>query len=560
MAAESKPERTGGQVVVESLVAHSVTTTFGVPGESYLAVLDALHDTDIRVVTCRQEGGAAFMAEAWGKLTGAPGVCLVTRGPGATNASIGVHAAHQASTPMLLLVGQVATHQQGREAFQEVDYLQMFGGLAKWVTELTSADDASAVMAEAFHRACSGRPGPVVVALPEDALSGTTAAPAVAPLPIVGQAPSTDDVAAIAAQLDAAERPVVIVGGGAWTDAARRDLAAFAARTQIPVVAAFRFHDLLDNHSPAYVGEAGVAMPAAVRETLASADCIVGLGIRFGEMTTAAWDLWSVPTPDVPFVHVHPDPEQLGRIHTPTVGVVARPGPTLAALADVGLRRRTDDWYRSRREAFLATLECPPQPGSLDMGEVMAFLREQLPADVVLTNGAGNFTVWPNKYFVFGSEARLLAPQSGAMGYGLPAAVAAKIADPSRTVVCFAGDGDLQMNLPELGTAMQADARPIVLVVDNGMYGTIRMHQERHFPQRVVGTDLVNPDFVALGRAYGFHAERVEETADFATAFERAAESPTGALLHLVVEPTQLTPSQSIDQARDQAPAQASPR
>jgi acetolactate synthase-1/2/3 large subunit len=496
------------------------------------------------------------MAEAWGKLTGTAGVCLVTRGPGATNASIGVHAAHQASTPMLLLVGQVATHQQGREAFQEVDYRQMFGGLAKWVTELTSADDASAVMAEAFHRACRGRPGPVVVALPEDTLSGLTGAPAVAPLPIDEQAPSTDDIGAIAARLDAAERPVVIVGGGAWTDTGRRDLAAFAARTQIPVMAAFRFHDLMDNLSPHYVGEAGVAMPAAVRETLTSADCIVGLGIRFGEMTTGAWDIWSPPAPDVPFVHIHPDPEQLGRIYTPTVGVVARPGPTLAALADIELRSRESGWCLDRRRAFLATLECPPQPGSLDMGEAMAFLRERLPADAVLTNGAGNFTVWPNKYFLFGPEARLLAPQSGAMGYGLPAAIAAKIADPSRTVVCFAGDGDVQMNLPELGTALQADARPIVLVIDNGMYGTIRMHQERHYPGRVVGTDIVNPDFVALGRAYGFHAERVERTTEFAPAFERALASTTGALLHLVLEPTQLTPSQSIEQAR----AQASPR
>ena len=542
--------RTGGRAVVESLVAHGVTTTFGVPGESYLPVLDALHDTDIRVVTCRHEGGAAFMAEAWGKLTGEPGVCLVTRGPGATNASIGVHTARQASTPMLLLVGQVATDQQGREAFQEVDYRQMFGGLAKWVTEIRSADDVSAAMAEAFHRALSDRPGPVVVALPEDTLSATTTRPSTPPTPVDPQEPAPAAVAAIAARLDAAERPVVIVGGGAWTDAARRDLADFSSRNAIPVVAAFRFHDLLDNHHPGYVGEAGVAMPAAVRETLTTADCVVGLGIRFGEMTTAAWDIWSPPALSVPLVHVHPDPGQLGRIYAPDVGVVARPGPTLAALGGVALRRRDDDWCRSRRAAFLATLDCPAQPGDLDMGEVMAFLRECLLDDVVVTHGAGNFTVWPDKFFLYGAGSRLLAPQSGAMGYGLPAAVAAKVADPSRTVVCFAGDGDVQMNLPELGTALQAGAQPIVLVIDNGMYGTIRMHQERHYPQRVVGTDIVNPDFVALGRAYGFHAERVERTAEFGPAFERALASTTGALLHLVVDPTQLTPNQSINQAR----------
>jgi len=549
-------EATGGKAIVDSLMAHGVTTTFGVPGESYLPVLDALHDTDIRVVTCRQEGGAAYMAEAWGKLTGTPGICLVTRGPGATNAAIGVHAAHQASTPMLLLVGQVGTHQQGREAFQEVDYRQMFGGLAKWVTEIASADEASATMAEAFHRACSGRPGPVVVALPEDALSGSTSSPTAEPKIVEPQLPTTADVEAILAHLDAAERPVLLVGGGTWTDEARRDLATFAEQARTPVVAAFRFHDVIDNHSPVYAGEAGVAMPAAVRTTLSSADCVVGLGVRFGEMTTAAWHLWPTPDPGIDLVHVHPDAAQLAKIYTPSLGVEARPGPTLAALLTGGARERPDDWCRERRTAFLTTVECPPQPGPLDMGAVMAWLRDRLAPDAVLTNGAGNFTVWPNKYFLYGSDARLLAPQSGSMGYGLPAAIAAKVAHPSRTVVCFAGDGDIQMNLQELGTAMQAGAQPIVLVVDNQMYGTIRMHQERHFPERVIGTDIVNPDFVALAQSYGFHAERVERTDDFAAAFERAEASPTGALLHLVVDPSQLTPSQSIEQAR----AQASPR
>ena len=549
--AEPPPsERTGGRAVVDSLVAHGVTTTFGVPGESYLPILDALHDTDIRVVTCRHEGGAAHMAEAWAKLTGRPGVCLVTRGPGATNASIGVHTARQASTPMLLLVGQVATHQQGREAFQEVDYDQMFGGLAKWVTELATADDVSTVMAEAFHRACSGRPGPVVVALPEDVLSSTTSASPSAPRAVDEQAPTADEVSAIVSHLDRADRPVVLVGGGTWDDADRRNLVTFAESACIPVVAAFRFNDLVDNHSPVYAGEAGVAMPAAVRATLAEADCVLALGVRFGEMTTAAWDLWPVPRAGVDIVHVHPDAAQLGRIYEPTVGVVARPGPTLAALTRATTRRRDDRWCRKRRAAFLATLDCPPQPGALDMGEAMAFLRDRLPADAVLTNGAGNFTVWPNKYFLYGPRARLLAPQSGAMGYGLPAAVAAKIADPNRTVVCFAGDGDLQMNLPELGTALQESAQPIVLVFDNRMYGTIRMHQERHFPDRVVGTDLVNPDFTAIGTAYGLHSERVARTTEFAPAVERALASPTGALLHLRLDPTQLTPTQSIQQPR----------
>ncbi len=558
-APDSSPEtaaHTGGRAIVDSLVAHGVTTTFGVPGESYLPVLDALHDTDIQVVTCRQEGGAAYMAEAWAKLTGRPGICLVTRGPGATNASIGVHAAQQASTPMVLLIGQVATTQQGREAFQEVDYRQMFGGLAKWATEIGSADEASAVMADAFHRATSGRPGPVVVALPEDTLSGLTSVAPTAPIPVDPQAPADGEIAAIVAHLDDAERPVILVGGGAWTDPARHALAALAERARIPVVTAFRFHDLMDNHNSAYVGEAGVAMPSAVRQTLATADCILAIGVRFGEMTTAAWDLWPVPDAGVPIVHVHPDPDQLGKIYATTVGIVARPEPTVTALAAATLRPRDDSWNQARREAFLATLDCPPQPGPLDMGEVMVWLRDHLPADAVLTNGAGNFTIWPNKFFLYGPEARLLAPQSGSMGYGLPAAIAAKVAHPDRTVVCFAGDGDIQMNLPELGAALQADAQPIVLVIDNGMYGTIRMHQERHFPGRVVGTDLVNPDFVMLARSYGFHAERVERTDDFPAAFGRAQASATGGLLHLIVDTSQLTPSQSIEQAR----AQASPR
>ncbi|MDW3219916.1 MAG: thiamine pyrophosphate-binding protein [Acidimicrobiales bacterium] len=543
--------RTGGQIVVDSLVAHGVTTTFGVPGESYLAVLDALHDTDIQVITCRQEGGAAYMAEAWAKLTGRVGVCLVTRGPGATNASIGIHAAMQASTPMVMLVGQVSTHEQGREAFQEIDYRAMFGGVAKWATEMGSADEASAVMAEAFHAAAAGRPGPVVVALPEDVLGAVSGADPVAPLPVDPQAPAEDEVDAVLDALAGAERPVLLAGGGGWTDDARADLRAVAEAHEVPVVVTFRRHDLMDNTSASYVGEAGVAMPPPVRATLEEADCVIALGARFGEMTTAAWSIWPVGDPGVTLVHVHPDPGQHGKIHTPTVAIAARPAAMLAAL-----RARTaappvhGAWREARRDAYVASLDAPAQPGPLDMGEVMAWLRANLPSDAVLTNGAGNFSVWPNKFFVYGPEARLLAPQAGSMGYGLPAAVAAKVADPARTVVCFAGDGDVQMNIQELGTGLQHDAQPIVLVVDNGMYGTIRMHQERHFPERVVGTDIVNPDFVALGRAYGMHAERVDATADFPAAFGRAQASTTGALLHLRVDPDQLTPTQSIAQAR----------
>jgi acetolactate synthase-1/2/3 large subunit len=503
-------------------------------------------------VTTRHEGAASFMAEAWGKLTGAPGVCLVTRGPGATNASIGVHTAAQNSSPMVLLVGQVPTEHRGREAFQEIDYHAFFGSVAKQVVEIDDVDRAGALLADAFAAAISGRPGPVVVSLPEDMLTARSASPPGRPRPARPSAPSPADIEAIEELLATAERPLFLVGGGGWTDAARADLVAVAEANDIPVVTAFRFHDLCDNTSVAYAGEAGVAMPAAVRETVGGADLIVALGVRFGEMTTDAWSVLDVPHASPTIVHVHPSRAELGRIYHADLAIEAAVGPTLAGLRGLTLQPAAprSRWRDDRRAAFIATLECPPQPGGLDMGEVMAWLRDELPADVIITNGAGNFTVWPNKFMLYGPHARLLGPQSGAMGYGLPAALAAKAADPDRMAVCFAGDGDLQMVVGELGTAAQHGLQPIVLVIDNAMYGTIRMHQERRHPGRVIGTDIVNPDFVLLGTAYGFHSERVTTTAAFPDAFRRAAASPTGALLHLVVDPQMLTPQLSVEQAR----------
>ncbi|HVH01667.1 MAG TPA: thiamine pyrophosphate-dependent enzyme [Amaricoccus sp.] len=543
--------RNGGQLLVESLVALGATKGFGVPGESYLAVLDALHDWQGRLdfVLCRNEGGAAFMAAAWGKLTGSPGLCFVTRGPGVTNASIGVHTAMQDSVPMLLFVGQVGADMRGREAFQEIDYRAVFGTMAKWAVEIDDADRIPEILARAWTTATAGRPGPVVIALPEDMLTAATdAAPLTGPARIAEPAPSPETVGETLALLGAARRPLILIAGANWTEAGKAALRGFAEASDIPVVAAFRYQDQFDNFSPVFAGEAGVGMPAHVKRLIRDADVILAINTRFGEMTTDGYTLLSVPCPEQTLVHVHASDRELGKVYQPALGVQAGPNAFAAALRPV--QGGWADWRAAARAAWEASFEAPAQPSPVDMVAVTALLREVLPEDVILTNGAGNFTVWPNKFFRFGRRARLLAPQSGAMGYGLPAAVAAKVACPDRVVVCFAGDGDFQMNCQELGTAMQAGAQPIVLILNNGIYGTIRAHQERTYPGRVSGTTMENPDFTMLARAYGYHAERVERTADFAAAFERALASKTGAVLDLDISPEALTPRQTLSQMR----------
>lgn len=541
----------GGQLLVQSLVALGATRAFGVPGESYLAVLDALHDTagKLDFVLCRNEGGAAFMAAAWGKLTGQPGLCMVTRGPGATNASIGIHTAMQDSAPMLVFVGQVGTDMRGREAFQEIDYRAMFGTVAKWAVEIDYVDRIPEILARAWSTALSGRPGPVVIALPEDMLTSlTSAAPLAAPPRLTEPAPTADAVAETLDMLRAAQRPVVLIGGCNWSAEGRRALQTFAETSDIPVIAAFRYQDQFDNFSPVYSGEAGVGMPPNVRALIRDADTILAINIRFGEMTTDGYTLLDVPVPKQKLIHVHGSDREIGKIYQPVLGIHSGPNAFAAALQPVS--GPWADWRARARAAWEAGFDLPLQPSPVDMGLVTAHLRDVLPADAILTNGAGNFTVWPNKFYKFGPEARLLAPQSGAMGYGLPAAIAAKVAHPGRTVVCFAGDGDFQMNCQELGTAMQAGAQPIVLILNNGTYGTIRAHQERNYPARVSGTTLENPDFAALARAYGFHAERVARTEDFAPAFARALASGTGAVLDLDISPEALTPRQTLSQMR----------
>jgi acetolactate synthase-1/2/3 large subunit len=543
--------RHGGKVLVESLVALGATKAFGVPGESFLAVLDALHDTrgSFDFVLCRNEGGAAFMAAAWGKLMGAPGICFVTRGPGVANASIGVHTALQDSSPMILFVGQVGTDMRGREAFQEIDYRAVFGTMAKWAVEIDDVGRIPEILARAWTTASTGRPGPVVVALPEDMLSAVTDVPALpGPARIAEPAPGREAIEETLERLAAAKRPMILIGGTNWTREGKGALQAFAEASNIPVVAAFRYQDQFDNFSPVFVGEAGVGMPLHVKSLIRDADLILAINARFGEMTTDAYTLLAVPVPSQTLIHVHGSDREIGKIYLPALGIHAGPNAFAAALRPVA-----GDWNAWRAKAradWEASFEAPAQPSPVDMVAVTAHLRDVLPGDAILTNGAGNFTVWPNKFYKFGPEARLLAPQSGAMGYGLPAAVAAKIAFPGRVVVCFAGDGDFQMTCQELATAMQIGAQPIVLVVNNGIYGTIRAHQERQYPGRVSGTTMQNPDFTMLARAYGFHAERVERTEDFAAALERALASPTGAVLDLAVSPEALTPRQTLSQIR----------
>ncbi|WP_147127002.1 thiamine pyrophosphate-binding protein [Shimia ponticola] len=539
--------RHGGKILIECLKNLGARHAFGVPGESYLAALDALHDTEgtLDFTLCRNEGGAAFMAAAYGKLTGTPGVCFVTRGPGATNASIGVHTAMQDSSPMILFVGQVGTDMIGREAFQEIDYQAFYGTVAKWVCQVDDIDRLPEAISRAWTTALSGRPGPVIVALPETMLSAASDVPAISrPIQIARPAPNAGAVAEAEALIASAKRPLIIMGGGSWTDQGSADLQAFAEASDIPVLAGFRYMDLYDNFSPTYAGDAGVGMNPATKELIRDADLIIALGIRFGEMVADGYSLMQVPEPTQRLIHVHISDRELGKVYVPDVAIHADANAFAAALSPV--TGSWSDWRTKAREGYETSLTAPPQPSAVDMGQVMQHLRDVLPGDAILTNGAGNFAIWPSRFFPFGPRNRLLAPQSGAMGYGVPAAIAAKVHDPSRTVVCFAGDGDFQMNCPELGTAMQAGAEPIILILNNGSYGTIRMHQERHYPERVSGTELKNPDFAALARSYGFHGERVETTEDFAAAFERALASPTGAVLDLNVSVEALTPRQSL--------------
>jgi acetolactate synthase-1/2/3 large subunit len=534
--------------LVDALRAQGVDRVYCVPGESYLPVLDAFVDApDISVVSSRHEGAAANMAEADGKLTGRPGVCFVTRGPGATHASVGVHTAFQDSTPMVLFIGQVARGAQDREGFQEVDFRAMFTPLAKWAAQIEQVERIPEYVSRAFHTAVSGRPGPVVLSLPEDILSETTARPMQPGAAVAaGAAPRAADLAALAAMLSAADRPLLIVGGAGWTSDGCRSLLDFARRSELPVVSSFRRQDLIDNCDANYCGHLGLGVDPALAARLKSADLIVAIGSRLGENTTNGYSLLSVPLPAQKLVHVHPDPDELGRVYHPALGIacgLADFGNALSSVAIPGKAGR-GALVREAREAYLRFSTPPaPLPGFVDMSFVVGWLSDHLRDDAIIANGAGNYTVWVHRYYRYRRQRTELAPVSGAMGYGVPAAIAAKLRHPGREVVAFAGDGCFLMYPQEIGTAVQHRAHVIILVVNNGTYGTIRVHQERRYPGRVMATDILNPDFVALARAQGAYAERVESSGAFSAAFERAAAAGRPALLELLVDPAQLSPT-----------------
>ena len=544
---------TAAQVLVECLRAHEVAHVFGVPGESYLAVLDAMFDQpDLRFTNARHEGGATFMAAALAKLTGRPGVAMVTRGPGATNASIGVHSAMQDSTPLVLFIGQIARTDTDREAFQEIDYRAMFGPIAKWVTQIDHADRVPEMVGRAFATATGGRPGPVVVALPEDMLRDPCQTTASAPtIPEAGE-PSTEQIERVADMLSKADRPLVIAGGGGWDAEGQNALQQFAECWQIPVAVTFRSQDLIDNGSLTYIGDAGLAKPEHMLRAIDEADVILALGIRFGEILTDGFQRFRMPSPDQTVIHVHASSNELGKVVQPALALAVSQNTFIGALSKT-LPPATPVWAGRTtrlRAAHVAALDAKPQPGSLDMAQIMRHLRAVLPSDVIVTNGAGNFTIWPNRHLHYGKQARMIAPQSGSMGYGVPAAVAASIAYPDRMVLCFAGDGDFQMTGMELATAAQEGATPIVLVLNNGSYGTIRMHQERDYPTRVSGTQLKNPDFAALGAAFGFPSHRVEHTDEFAPVFDRMVADGRGGLIELVIAVEGITPGRTITELR----------
>ena len=541
---------TGGQLLVSCLDRLGAETSFGVPGESYLAVLDALYDADIGFVLCRQEGAASFAAAAWGKLTGAPGICFVTRGPGATNASIGVHTAMQDSSPMILFVGQIGVGHKEREAFQEVDYRAFFGSMAKWATEIDDVNRIPEILARAWRIALSGRPGPVVIALPEDMLTAQTTAQPCRPVSVAEAGVDQSRMQDVAALLATADRPLVLAGGGGWTPQGRQDLQAFCEREELAMAAIFRYHDIVDNHSPCYIGDAGVGMAPHVSEAIASADVILAVNARFGEATTKAWTLLDVPNPKQQIIQTHASDRELGKIYQPELALHAGPNQVSAALMDLKLdkaksaQRRA--WLSGLKASYNASLQPPVQDSPVDMAAVMSWLQANLPDDVIITNGAGNFALWPNKVFAYGANQTLLAPQSGAMGYGLPAAIAASLACPERQVICFAGDGDIQMGLAELGTAVQSGARPVILLLNNGSYGTIRMHQERDYPGRISGTTLVNPDFTAVAKAFGMAGVKVSTTEEFASAFATVSSAATGGIIELDIAVEAITPRTTL--------------
>lgn len=541
----------GGRVLVEQLRAEGIRWATCVPGESYLAALDGLHDAnDIRTIVCRQEGGAAIMAEAFGKVTGQPGVAFVTRGPGATNASIGVHIAQQDSTPMVLFVGQAARSMLDREAFQEVDFGAMFAPLAKWSAEISDTDRIPEYVSRAMRTAMSGRPGPVVLSLPEDMLSDECSAMAIPPSDPAECAPSPRLMEHLEVALKDAQRPLVIAGGPGWSQDVADGLARFAERFNLPVAVAFRFQDRFDNRHPNYAGHVGIGIDPTLAEHVREADLILVVGPRLGEITTSGYTLLSPPSPACRLVHVHPGAEELGSVYRADIPIQASLPLFVTALDNLEAPENPcwQSWTDAACKGYAATLEPLETPGRVKMEQIVTRLSDTLDENAIVANGAGNYATWVHRYFRYKRYGTQLAPTAGAMGYGLPAAIAAKLHDPRRTVVAFAGDGCFMMNSQELATAVKYGVNVVTLVVNNGMYGTIRMHQARSYPGRQADMTLTNPDFAAYARSFGAFGATVEDTADFDDAFAEAVASNKPAVIELKIDPEAITPRQTLSE------------
>jgi len=548
--------RHGGRILADALAGHGAKLAFGVPGESFLPLLDGLRDVQdrLRFVICRQEGGASYMAEAYGKLTGEPGVLVVTRGPGATNGSVGVHTAFQDSTPMVVLIGQVESEFAEREALQEIDYRRLYGPITKWAGQVERVERIPEYVSRAFHIATAGRPGPVALALPEDMLFAEAAvadAPRYRP---AHAAPSSEDLRELQGLLGRAQRPFAILGGGGWTRDAVDGFRRWAEAAEMPAGCAFRCQDLFDHRSASYAGDVAIGINPKLAQRIKDADLLLAVGARLGQATTSGYTLVEAPAPRQTLVHVHAGAEELGRVYRAALPINSGTPQFVAALREVKAGgERWREWTKAARADYLEWSEPRPMPGTLQYGEVIRWLSDTLPEDAIVAGGAGNFAVWLHRHFRYKGFRTQLGPASGSMGYGLPAAIAAKLSAPARTVVAVCGDGDFLMNGQEFATAVQYGVAVVALVVNNRLYGTIRMHQEQQYPGRVFGTELANPDFAAYARAFGGHGETVERTGDFAAAFGRATASGKPAIVELRIEPEAITPNATLTEIRDRA-------
>jgi acetolactate synthase-1/2/3 large subunit len=546
--------RHGGKILIDQLEAQGATTAFTVPGESFLAALDGLHDSNrIKTVICRQEGGASMMAEAWGKITGEPGVCFVTRGPGAANAMSGLHVAQQDSTPMVLFVGMPALEHEDREAFQEIEVKRLFSSFVKWAAVIRQTERIPEYVSRAFHAARSGRPGPVVLGLPEDMLAAECEAHDAKAAAVAAPRPDPQQMQLLGEKLRQASRPIMIVGGPGWSVEAQRAVEAFAERFDLPVAPAFRYQDYFDNRHKCHAGCAGIGIDPKLGAAIKEADLLIVVGARLGEMTTSQYALLDIPNPRQFLVHVHPSPDELGSVYRADLPIAA----TTASFADMlgGLEPPASKPWASLRTELRASYERSLKPvalpGAVKLAEVVRTVSQTLPEDGIVTNGAGNYAAFVHRYFEYKRYRTQLAPTSGSMGYGLPAAIAAKLAAPMRPVVNFQGDGCFLMTGQELATAVQYGLPIVTIVANNGVYGTIRMHQEREYPNRVIGTTLVNPDFAAYARSFGAEGVTIEATKDFAPAFRRALTADRPVLIELKLDPEAISPRKTLSEIRE---------